>query len=550
MSKHLTPVKHRKPGIFAQLNVLSTATVIAIIASTLQISTAYSEPCSDLFNGKKSTQSDVIAGQNDLTPVQRPLPEALALFAAERENVTLHIQDFSRTTAIDFMRAIRKNMEEDARRRLPVKDYETTIKHAETILDGKVLEKVFAALLKINPPWDFSKDVKGNTKKAKVVLKNLVEFLQAKGPMNPTELTRAIGNFDKDFKGVPSYQIAQLLLHTSGFGSVLVLDGNYVIIHQDYRPEITATTQAERDAQIDFAARRGRSGIQSPGRGFLDASDPYLLSQFKALFGKGDAAQRDITAKAFGRVLADFVVRNDVSGFKNLNELGKEVASDFIGVWQAEAVRYLLSNVNEKGEPALEWVPGKSDKHDWHISLHSALEMWEVLGEPTGKVMKDGQWVKASEKGPGDYYSMNMETKRSGIGRSDKDRAKLQRFITRAARELDFKSIAPLEKALGRHLTIITPARKDGQKDRVETGLDLFQSFYIRTDSRDPSVIAELQQNGQELVDAYVAFKNEVRDNWEAVDQIITKIVSKRVENRSGGRRDADGRRQPRTPRI
>lgn len=248
------------------------------------------------------------------------------------------------------------------------------------------------------------------------VVENAYESLKKVRPVSTTD---SLQYFDREDKSWPTkndmavalkaaginaapFDLGTLYALTSGFGVKVKLDDNNYNYHVLYK---TGKTDPHKEVMS------GRSFSSSPGRGVADATDPeYLRDLNKYLSTTQDQ-------KPFYRTLILSLANSDMSGLKDLSNLGQAVLADFFTVYTAEAVRHLMVDLQD-------------GMHPWEIDL-AAVTAVSSLSVKTGKIVTAGNLVDGDIGG---WFAPSPNNvpggpQRSGIGITRRDRKKLQAAI-------------------------------------------------------------------------------------------------------------------------
>lgn len=220
----------------------------------------------------------------------------------------------------------------------------------------------------------------------------------------------------------------------AGAGTLVHIDDGSYFYNYAYKGEVTG----------------GRSYGASRDHKANDATDIYYLTSLDAFLDKND--EKDI--RQFYQTIVEVIASTDVSGFAKLSEEAQGVAADFVTVYTAESYRHILEKLNPKRFP-------------WENDLAEATFVMNY-NSLVDKIMKNGEFISVSEEGrPLDqqavkdrgediegpeyvwWWKNNPETKRSGIGKTQRDRRALSRILSRYERENNPKLVDAVEKLIG-----------------------------------------------------------------------------------------------------
>lgn len=283
-----------------------------------------------------------------------------------------------------------------------------------------------------------------------------------------------LGEFN--LAGTSQYSMAMFLQMASGAGVSVNLDSDNYFFNIGY------------DSFDEKKVQTGRSFSASPVYAANDASDLHYLDHLEEYF------RDDKEQEKFYTTLMQTLTKSDVSGLKKLTQLGQAVTTDFIAVYTAESLRHLMVNLS----PATAvW--------EWDLA---AATMVSVFNVESGYMMKaadptnpnvDISLVKARLR---DHWTMNPETKRSGIGKTKKARKMLSKAIT----AYELKKNPALVKAIAD--IVGSSANRDAIQATVE--------FLSNTKTPD-----SLGAKADKLTTAVVKFLMQVKKDSKAIAKEI-----------------------------
>lgn len=279
-----------------------------------------------------------------------------------------------------------------------------------------------------------------------------------------------------ELSGASQYSVSMFLQMASGAGTSVKLDSNNYFFNIGY------------DSFDEKKVQTGRSFAAGPVHAANDASDLDYLDDLEQYF-KTDQEQQK-----FYTTLMQVLTKSDSSGLKSLTDDGQSVATDFVTVYTAESLRHLMVNLSPKTS-VWEWDLAATTM----VSIFNVESGYMMKAADPANPNKDISLVKASLR---DHWTLNPETRRSGIGKTKKARQMLSRAIT----AYEVKKNPELVKA------IASIVGSDAHRDAIQATVE----YLSNTKTPD-----SLGSNADRLTSAVVEFLMQVKKDSKAIARDI-----------------------------
>jgi hypothetical protein len=307
-------------------------------------------------------------------------------------------------------------------------------------------------------------------------------------------LSKAL-NKDKDLLanqneiGLTDAKLDDILLLMNGQGVLVNMGNGIYCIHCDYQPG-SPTDKAVADA----AAKRGRTYVSVPGYGLLDPSDTDYLTDYTDYL---ESASPEELANFYNTV-SSFLIESDTSGLKNLSSDGKRAAAYLMGIYMAEAIRFLGTG---------------SKSHSWQIDIITATDI-SLFVAASGYIYMNGKFQSGGK--PSMYFAKGASG--SGIGDTRKYRIPLTQAVSSVVFQMNPKLISDLEDIIG----------EQPQHDVIQGMARFFN---------DAKNAAKIAQKGPELIQARAAFLGFIHSKENAAKIVAAIKADPKLLNapKSGG---------------
>lgn len=348
----------------------------------------------------------------------------------------------------------------------------------ETTLSG-VVAKVAKKYVGAN--FSDSKSAAANIKANQTLVDNLGEMSDALAKGGKVyrydDVDNACGtNMSKFSLTGSKYSVGMFMDMVAGAGVSVQLDKDNYFFNVGY------------DSNDEKNIQTGRSFAAGPTHLANDASDVNYLNDLESYFKK------DKEQEKFYRVMMQIITNNDASGLKGLKKEGQSLMSDLIAVYTAESLRHMMVKLSPK---TAVW--------EWDLAAATLVSMFNV---ETGYMMKakdptnpnaDISLMKAPLR---DHWTMNPETKRSGIGKTKKARQMLSKAITAYEMQHNKAVVTAIADIVG------SRAKTDAIQATVE--------FLSNNDTPD-----SLGSDAAKLTEAMVKFIVQVKKDAKAIKDDI-----------------------------